>query len=259
MQIYIDGIGVWGAGLRDWPQMRSVLAGETAFAPEPVALPSPAVLPPAERRRSPGTARVAVQVAAEACAMAGANPALLPSVFASSHGDTEITDYMCRELAADAPVSPTKFHNSVHNAASGYWTIAVGCTQSANAVSAGDDSFGSGLLEAAVQVVSESRPILFVAYDLAAPVPLATVCPVRITFGVALVLSPVASARSVACLRFAPETSTVPPGSAVPPTLEPLLNGNPAARALPLLSCLAKGETARIQLPPFHWEIASCR
>ena len=39
-------------------------------------------------------------------------------MFTSTHGDLAITDYMCQTLAtAPSEISPTKFHNSVHNAA----------------------------------------------------------------------------------------------------------------------------------------------
>ncbi len=259
MDIHIDGIGVWGAGLGDWLQMRAVLKGDAVFAAERAVLPAPALLPAPERRRSPATARVAVQVAAEACAMAGADPARLPAVFASSHGDTEITDYLCRELAAvNVALSPTRFHNSVHNAACGYWTIAVGCRQSAIAISGGDESFGCGLLEATAQAISSLSPVLLVAYDFAAPAPLSSVCPVSQTFGVALILNPVASACSLARLRLHQHAAERQPVPALPRGLNALVQGNPAARSLPLLCFLARGETATFELPPFRWEIMPC-
>ena len=259
MDIHIDGVGVWGAGLGDWPRTRAVLKGDAVFAAEPTALPAPALLPPAQRRRSPATARLAVQVGAEACAMAGADPAQLPAVFASSHGDTEITDYLCRELAAvNVALSPTRFHNSVHNAASAYWTIAVGCRQSATAISGGDESFGRGLLEATAQAVSSASPVLLVAYDLAAPAPLSTVCPVSLTFGVALILNPAASACTLARLRLHQDSAERLPVPALPRGLDALVQVNPAARSLPLLCSLARGETAIFELPPFRWEIMPC-
>lgn len=259
LRVFVEGIGVWSPGLTGWDETRAVLQGITAFAPLTTVLPTPEVLPPAERRRSPATAKVALQVAVEACTMAATDPAQLRSVFASSHGDTEITDYMCRELATAQPLSPTRFHNSVHNAASGYWTIAMGCRQSSIAISAGHLSFGYGLLEAAVQAVSSGLPNLLVAYDHAAPAPLSTVCAISRTFGVALVLSPSESARSVVRLEGWPDASSAPGAIALPPGMDALLAGNPAARALPLLSCIATGSSARLDLPPFHWETAPCR
>jgi hypothetical protein len=257
-RLYIDGIGLWSPGLEGWPQARAVLRGEAAFVPDKKPLPSPAVLPAAERRRSPVTARIAIEVAAEACAASGFSPAALPCVFASSHGDTEISDYLCRELAAKAPLSPTKFHNSVHNAPSGYWTIAVGCTQSATALSGGDESFAYGLLEAALQVAAGGEPVLLVAYDHTAPAPLSSVCAISRTFGVAFVLSPSRSARSVARVDVHGKDAGGGP-HALEASLQALLEANPAARALPLLSCLATASAAKLSLPPLSLEIDPCR
>lgn len=259
VRVYVDGIGVWSPGLEDRERANAVLRGELGFNPQSVPLPSPAVLPAAERRRSPATARVAVQVAAEACAQAACDRSRLACVFASSHGDTEISDYLCRELSMNAPLSPTKFHNSVHNAASGYWTIAVGCMQSATALSGGDESFAYGLLEAASQVVGSGQPVLLAAYDQAAPAPLSSVCSISRTFGVALVLSPVRTARSVAALELRDPGSIAYDRVALDPALQALQDGNPAARALPLLSCIASARAATLFVSPLCLEITPCR
>ena len=59
-------------------------------------------------------------------------------MFASTYGDLAITDYMCSTLAkAPMTLSPTRFHNSVHNAAAGYWSIATACRQPYCALGAG--------------------------------------------------------------------------------------------------------------------------
>jgi len=256
-KIYIDGIGIWGGGLFGWPEARSVLRAETALQSEERPIPAAALLPPAERRRSPATVRLALHVGAEACAMAQLAAADLPSVFTSAQGDTEITDYMCRELAhTEAAISPTKFHNSVHNAASGYWTIATGCRQSSSAVSGYLDSFICGLIEAAAVAVGENRPSLLVAYDIAAPAPLSTVCPVTVSFGLALVLNVAATPQSVARLSFGPSDGGASPArpdagvagaDSLPESLQPLRMANPIARALPLLQALANRRRCRLE------------
>ncbi len=59
-------------------------------------------------------------MAAAAIAGSGRPAADLPCVFVSAHGDLSINDYACSTLATDPSVlSPTRFHNSVHNAAGG--------------------------------------------------------------------------------------------------------------------------------------------
>ena len=61
------------------------------------------------------------------CADAGHDAAALASVFTSAHGDLPIIDALCTTLAGDPLLlSPTRFHHSVHNAASGYWAIGSG-------------------------------------------------------------------------------------------------------------------------------------
>jgi Beta-ketoacyl synthase, N-terminal domain len=151
--------------------------------------PQPMLLPPNERRRAPDTVARAVEVAQAACANAGRDSALLPSVFASTYGDLAITDYMCGTLAqAPTRLSPTRFHNSVHNAAAGYWSIATGCRQPYCALGAGEYTFAAGLFAAALQVCADETDVLLVAYDIDARGPLAQITHSRGMLGVALVL-----------------------------------------------------------------------
>jgi hypothetical protein len=103
------------------------LAGFAVWNSPQAERPQAMLLPPNERRRAPDTVALALQVAQTACANARRDPALLPTVFASTYGDMAITDYMCGTLAkTPTMLSPTRFHNSVHNAAAGYWSIATG-------------------------------------------------------------------------------------------------------------------------------------
>lgn len=162
----VQGVGFWGRGLPSW-------AAACAFAvtgalPEAApARPSPQLLAPNERRRAPETVAVALDVALAACQAAGRDPATLSSVFTSTHGDLAITDYMCRTLAGADPaaLSPTRFHNSVHNAAAGYWTIGAGAHAPATAISAFDASFAQGLIEALAQLATGTEAVLLVGYD----------------------------------------------------------------------------------------------
>ncbi len=86
-------------------------------------------------------------------------------------------------------ISPTKFHNSVHNAAAGYWTIGTGCRKASTALAAARASFAEALLEAAVQATTDADPVLLVCYDVEARGPLSEVCKSTSVFGTALVLS----------------------------------------------------------------------
>jgi hypothetical protein len=185
----IAGIGYWSSGLPSW-EAACEYARSGALPADAPAKPSPQLLAPNERRRAPESVAVALEVAMAACADAGVNPAALPSVFASTHGDLAITDYMCSTLAEDPrALSPTRFHNSVHNAAAGYWTIGNQCVQPTTALSAWDASFAQGLLEALAQLATGTGAVLLAAYDTAATGPLAAMSGSQGLLGGALVLS----------------------------------------------------------------------
>ena len=233
----IEGIGLWAPGVPSWEAFAGLRRGEPAPEGAP-ARPAPALLPPNERRRAPDTVLVALQAAQAACEAAGREPAALPSVFASTYGDLAITDNVCATLArAPTEVSPTRFHNSVHNAAAGYWTIGTGAMEPATAISAGPGTFAMGLVEALAQLEAGADAVLLVAYDGPATGPLRDVLHSDGLLGVALVLvQPGANDR----LRIALEgrgsgSATAPPADIAP--------GNAMAPALALLEAIATGTT----------------
>jgi hypothetical protein len=132
-----------------------------------------------------------VRVAQEAIAQSGLEPREVPTVFASSGGEMAVFDKLCRTLAApERMISPTLFHQSVHNTAAGYWGIATTGQKSSTALSCYDDTFAAGLLEAVTVACVERSPVLLVAYDLAVPAPLNQARPIMTGFAVSLVLAP---------------------------------------------------------------------
>ncbi len=184
----VAGIGFWARGLPSWQAARAYLANDALPVDAPTR-PSPQLLAPNERRRAPEIVAVALEVALAACIAAGRDPATLSSVFASTHGDLNITDYMCETLASEPrSLSPTRFHNSVHNAAAGYWTIGAGAMAPATAISASDASFAQGMLEALAQLATGTDAVLLVACDGNATGPVAQVSPSRGLLGAALLL-----------------------------------------------------------------------
>lgn len=148
MRAFIDGVGLLGPGLTDWPSAVQVLSGRTAYVPQRTVLPPPAALPSAERRRTGAPVKLVLAIGSEAVAASGHDPATLQSVFASSGADGHNCHAVCETLAGeDRTLSPTRFHNSVHNAPAGYWSIATGSMASSNVLAAYDGSFVAGLLE----------------------------------------------------------------------------------------------------------------
>ncbi len=250
MRLYVDGMGMLGPGLSGWAPSRVILAGDAGYHETPPPDPPAGMLPPNERRRSSDCVRWALQVAQEAIEQAGTDPKTLATVFACSDGEMGISNQLCTTLAMpERAVSPTLFHQSVHNAAAGYWSIAAQCHQSSTALSCYDWSFGSGLLEAAAYVCTEEQPVLLVAYDLPAPIPLHAARPLRGSFAVAFVLTPHHSRHSMVHLDLALHVRTSDTDTRMPdPALEALRCGNPAARALPLCAAIAAARSAQVHL-----------
>lgn len=249
MDIAIRGVGLLAPGLIGWETGRAVLAGLSPFRPDAVPDPDATMLPPNERRRSSECVRWAVQVSQEAMAQSGLDPRDVPTVFASSGGEMGVFDKLCRALALpDRAVSPTLFHQSVHNAAAGYWGIATAGQQSSTALSCYDDSFAAGLLEAMTVVCVERCPVLLVAYDLAVPSPLSQARRITSGFAMALVLAP-PSDQSTAVMQVRLEEGDVADTCGLAdPVLDGIRQDNPAARSLPFLSALAAGGQQTIRL-----------
>lgn len=240
LQVYLQGVGVWSTQLADFAALRGALRGEAAGTPP--ARPPAARLPANERRRAPESVLLAAEVADQAVAMSGLDASTLACVFASSHGDQPIMDYMCAVLAkAPAELSPTRFHNSVHNAPAGYWTIATGCHAPSNAVCAQQASFGAGLLEAASLALADARPVLLVCSDTAGSGPLAGITGCATPFACALVLSPQPGACTLGRLDLHLCPASIAEASSASPVPADWMAGSPSARALPLLALLTQG------------------
>lgn len=246
MRCHIRGVGLCGPGLAGWGASRAVLAGAQPYMPAPTGVPPSTLLPANERRRAVPTVKLALAVGAEAFAGSGLDPAETASVFASSGGDGDTIHEIMNTLASpERALSPTRFHNSVHNAAAGYWSIAAQSRAASTSLCCHDDSFAAGLLEAMAQVAVEQRDTVLMAYDMNYPFPLSELRPVIAPFAVALVLSASPGGLGGIELNLAPGASAPSPA---PPALEALRQGAPAARALPLLCALARGLPASINL-----------
>ena len=239
MSAYVDGISVIGPGCADWPATEAVLAGRADYLPSPTVLSPVLALPPAERRRTGRIVRLAIATGLEAAGRAAADPASLPAVFSSSGGDGDNCHEICQTLAtSDRQLSPTRFHNSVHNAPAGYWSIATGAMAASTSLCAFDASFAAGLLEALAQVVALGRPTLLIACDAPYPSPLHEKRPIPDAFGTALVLAPAKGERSL--LRLTVGLDEHRADHMTEPRLESLRAGVPAARSLPLLALIAR-------------------
>jgi hypothetical protein len=164
----------------------------------------------------------------------------------------DLIDRLCTDIYVNrVPVSPTVFHNSVHNAVAGYWSIAHSCRQGSTSLAAWDGSLAAGLLESAAQLACAERPVLLVAYDVPGTGALGPHRPFPAPFACALLLAlaPVAGSLASLDLELAERGEEDRLPSYLAPGLEVLRAGNPAARVLPLLRVVAQGAGGVVRLP----------
>lgn len=241
----VEGVGLVGPGLPGWDASRAILAGRQPYVSEATKIPAPEALPAVERRRAGKSVKLALAAGIAAAMDAGREARDLTAVFASSTGDGENLHAICEALASeDRLISPTRFHNSVHNAPSGYWGIATGATPPADSIAAFDASFGAGLVEAMGRIAAEpGRGVVLISYDAPYPQPLHATRPIPDGFAAALVLmAPGASSRGTAIEVDTTRDAVSPMDDAA---LESVRASIPAARALPLLALLARGGAGR--------------
>lgn len=255
MTCSILSVGVVAPGLPDWATACRVLRGHVPYRREPIDVPAPSMLPANERRRSTLSTRLALEAARQATSHLGVPANELATVFASSEGDLALVDHMCTDLYKHhCGVSPTVFHNSVHNAVAGYWSIGHKCRRPSASIAGWDDTFAIGLLESFSQATCGERPVLLIAYDVPGPEFLDSYRHFEEPFACAFVISDCATNVRLMSVNLALDEAQ--------PTLSPLSTGNrdlddlrmcnPAARALPLIHTLANNRPGSHRLRYQH-------
>jgi hypothetical protein len=128
----------------------------------PMCSPEIAFVEPMVRRRLSSLARMVLRVAHD-CAHDVPDARI---VFSSRHGELARTTTMLESLAVEEELSPTLFSMSVLNACAGLFSILQKNTAPCTAISAGNASFGYGLMDACLQLAENpGQPVLFVYAD----------------------------------------------------------------------------------------------
>lgn len=244
--VYINTLSIAAPSLIGLEQALPVLKGENQWQTSEFPKLAPQLLPANERRRMTNYIKLAIHVADEA----NLPDKNLPAVFASSNGDCQITDHICNSLSQMPKfISPTQFHNSVHNAPSGYWAIAAKSPAPSTSISAGDSTFSSGLLEAVTQVITLGHDILFVGYDYPATSPLDKFVNVSEPFATAFVLSMNKNKKSFGSIKLEVTNKEIKNSRCKNDSLNILKQSNPIAESLPLLEALCLKSSDLIYLP----------
>ncbi|WP_258398477.1 beta-ketoacyl synthase chain length factor [Herbaspirillum rubrisubalbicans] len=141
--------------------------------------PAVKAMPPMLRRRTSPVGKLALETAYGALATVPIPPADtaadtlstrdIPMVFASRHGECARSVELQMALAEAAPMSPTAFSLSVHNANAGLFSIARGSQANTIAVAAGQSTVEQAVIEACGLLADGARQVLLVVAD--APLP----------------------------------------------------------------------------------------
>ncbi|NOQ14406.1 MAG: hypothetical protein GQ583_08030 [Methyloprofundus sp.] len=204
------------------------------------------LIPAGMRRRTSMTTRMAITAAKLACSQANSDTQNLASVFASLGGEIQVTDALCRLLPDDNELlSPTQFHNSVHNTTAGYWGILNQCQAPTTAIAAADDTFAMGLIEVWAQLQQQGGgERLLVCYDELWPQYLAP--PIgQVAFACAFVLSSEGE-QSIGAMTI-PQVLSGNQQDLQPEWLK-LTESAPAAAAIPLLLALQSKTAGSVPL-----------
>lgn len=258
LSCYIKAIGITAPGIKNWHEAQSIFQHPGTHSIAPIGKKLETLLPANERRRATRVTQLALSAAQQT-----GDPKQLSQclqIFSSSNGDLTTFNQISLALAMDGrPVSPTRFHNSVHNAPAGYWSIATQSQTASTSITAYNDSLAAGLLEAAVQLNSadntQQRDCLLVCYDETPPPAflsqLTSPLTMKQEFACALTLSQ-NSDNMLARIEISSGNGMEAITALSDSSLEELRLSNPQASILPVLNTIAQQKQETIILPYFE-------
>ncbi len=232
--LFVTGVSLWAPG---FPSLAAFMQGTFDAGIDDAAC---VWVPSRLLRGSSRLTRMFGEAAAQACTAAGRDPKEIATVYTSSYGEIEtmvlLLDVIFR---GDGQLSPMRFKNSVHNAASGLGSIGQVNTAFSTALAAGPRSVEAGVLEALGLANERGGDVVVSAADDAIPAPLGALDE-REGLSVGLVISADAGPSPLArIVRVTQLDEVVPlPAEVFGRALPPGMRLNPAAHALPLIEAL---------------------
>lgn len=241
------GIGLWAPGFASpeaWLENR----------PDPtVTRPSCAMLRTRIGRYASLVARQAVAALEQINARTGVDLSQLPTVFGSAYGEIQTAFDQLDMIELEGVPSPARFKNSVHNAASGHFSIATHNMCFTTAIAAGGETFAMCLLEAWAWLEANRGSILVALTEESLPRHLSTVGrydPLGLAFHLCADPPGTGTMGTLFDLRQRPALP-------VPPTIPERLSANPCASGLPLIEALLRRShgTVPVELGGNGWSV----
>ncbi|WP_076415220.1 beta-ketoacyl synthase chain length factor [Shewanella sp. UCD-KL12] len=141
-----------------WEPSKLSLKSDLPQAPKLMQVPS------MKRRRYSALTKMQLEAAFQADA-----PASCRTIFASRHGELHRTLGLLNNLVEQEPLSPTAFSQSVHNTASGIYSILKDNRSASTSIAAGEESLLQAMIEAYGQLHEDPSPLMLVFADQAVP------------------------------------------------------------------------------------------
>jgi hypothetical protein len=179
--------------------------------------PDVGFLPIMQRKRLSLQSKIALCLANDTVSRSTYPRETLASVFATRYGECLRSYSILEGIArAEAP-TPAAFSASVHNTASGLWSIAAQCTAPSTTVTASDATLHAGLLEAAGMSFETGEQVLFVYADVPLPERYGNQDKAGATTGFAAIVEPEAACEGALSfdLSYAPGEGASPAATAV--------------------------------------------
>ncbi|MCU7880295.1 MAG: beta-ketoacyl synthase chain length factor [Candidatus Thiodiazotropha sp. (ex Lucinoma aequizonata)] len=253
MTFYIESPAILAPGLTSWSETKNILNGQVPYCESPLEDPIVSSIPGNIQRRCSLSTLLAIHAAEQTQRASKKHTAEFTTVFSSSVGDPEISNKLCISVAAEVPMpSPTLFHNSVHNAPAGYWSIANKSQSHTISIAAGEASFPAALICAYTQLVSQNRPVMVVAYDQPLQGGMSINHNLVQTFVCCILLTPRETNDSLISCELELLGSDITPNDQeqceILADLTSFFHSVPAAKSLPLLSLLAQPQNMELAI-----------
>ncbi len=162
----IERWDVWSAGIRGEDAWRKNLPGSNdSIHSSSLSDAECLYLKPRQKRRLSHISKITLDVAFGAVSEYQS----LPTVFASRRGEVGRMAELLKSICSGEDASPMGFSLSVHNTASGLFSINSGNQSASTAIAAGHDTVVSALLEANAQLASGKEKVLLVIAEETMP------------------------------------------------------------------------------------------
>ena len=202
--------------------------------------------------------RMLGESAERACVAGGADPKTVATVYGSDYGEIETMVILLDTIfRGDGQLSPMRFKNSVHNAASGLSSIGQGNRSFSTSLAAGRRTFEASIIEAMALLEERGGEVVVAVADDSLPEPLRQLEGWEaLAVGLCLRSDEAARAgeprRVLATLGgLAPEEEPSPRATRFSGrAIDPRVSANAVAAAFPLLDAIYSGRAGRVCLAP---------